>query len=219
MSPTVAIVPLNINKIRIEKSEKNKHTKKTNIQSKHQYRHQHLCVCIQQACTTPAHLMHKMTILMNVACCWNYTCTTRVNTYFTVAVVVIACRHVVSRLTIGHALAGLKYVQSKRLYIDQTKMCSCINTQTHNFHPSFYLLTSEWMPSVLWHCWLGIRKSIWPVKIHQWGVGCGYLSAARCRLFAYVPDDATAIAKPHNLVSFKSRLVLPFWYWLTQVVR
>jgi len=143
MSPTVAIVPLNINKIWIEKSKKNKHTKK-NKQSKHQYRHQHLCVCIQQACTTPAHLMHKMTILMNVACCWNYTCTTRVNTYFTVAVVVIACRHVVSRLTIGHALAGLKYVQSKRLYIDQKK---CAAASTHKpttfIHPFTFWLQSE----------------------------------------------------------------------------
>ena len=23
--------------------------------------------------------------------------------------------------------------------------------------------------SVLWHCWLGIKKSIWPVKIEWWG--------------------------------------------------
>jgi len=44
-------------------------------------------------------------------------------------------------------------------------------------------------------------------------VGCwrGYLSVARCRL-AYDPADATATA------SVKSRLVLPFWYWLTWVV-
>jgi len=33
-----------------------------------------------------------------------------------------------------------------------------------------------WMPSVLWRCWLGSRKGIWPVK--NWVVGCwhGYLS-------------------------------------------
>ena len=43
----------------------------------------------------------------------------------------------------------------------------------------------------------------------------GYLFAARCRL-AYGPTDATAT---HCLfASVKSRLVLPFWYWLTQVV-
>ena len=46
-------------------------------------------------------------------------------------------------------------------------------------------------PSVLWHCWLGGRKGIRPVK--NWGVGSrhGYLSGARCRL-AYGPADATA---------------------------
>ena len=62
--------------------------------------------------------------------------------------------------------------------------------------------------------WLGGRKGIRPVK--NWVVGCwhGYLSGARCRL-AYGPADATAT---HCLYSVKSRLVLPFWYWLTQVV-
>ena len=46
-------------------------------------------------------------------------------------------------------------------------------------------------PSVLWHCWLGGRKGIRPVK--NWAVGywCGYLPGARCRL-AYGPADATA---------------------------
>jgi len=35
---------------------------------------------------------------------------------------------------------------------------------------------------VLWHCWLGGRKGIRPVK--NWVVGCwhGFLSGARCRL-------------------------------------
>jgi len=52
----------------------------------------------------------------------------------------------------------------------------------------------------------------------NWVVECwrGYLSVASCRL-AYGPADATAT---HCLVhaSVKSRLVLPFWYWLTWVV-
>jgi len=47
--------------------------------------------------------------------------------------------------------------------------------------------------------------------------GCwhGYLSGARSRL-AYGPADATATH--YTLATVKSRLVLPFWYWLTQVV-
>jgi len=47
---------------------------------------------------------------------------------------------------------------------------------------------------------------------------CGYLSGARCWLFAYGLADVSASQTPSSLASFKSRLVLPFWYWLTQVV-
>ena len=67
---------------------------------------------------------------------------------------------------------------------------------------------------VLRHCWLGGRKGIRPVK--NWAVECwcGYQSGARCRL-AYGPADATAT---HCLLLQQSRLVLPFWYRLTQVV-
>ena len=31
-------------------------------------------------------------------------------------------------------------------------------------------LPSVYLPSVLWHCWLGVRKSIRPVAIEWWGV-------------------------------------------------
>jgi len=80
------------------------------------------------------------------------------------------------------------------------------------------LLQLTTMLSVLWHGWLGIRKSIGNIK--NWAIRCwcGYLSGARCRLFAYGSADATASQNWSSLVSFKSRLVLPFWYWLTQVV-
>ena len=65
---------------------------------------------------------------------------------------------------------------------------------------------------------LGVTKSIRPVTIEWWGV-CGYLSGARSRLFAYGPADAIAITKPHHLLlHLKSRLGLPFCYWLTRVI-
>ena len=38
----------------------------------------------------------------------------------------------------------------------------------------------------------------------------GYLSGARCRLFAYDPADATAIPKPHNLLPHLN----PDWFYL-----
>ena len=62
------------------------------------------------------------------------------------------------------------------------------------------------------------QEEHWPVKIEWWVVG-GVICGARCRLFAYGSADATAIPKPNHLLPhLNSRLVLPFWYRLTQVV-
>ena len=72
--------------------------------------------------------------------------------------------------------------------------------------------------SVLRHCWLGSRKSIRPVKIEWWGVGvviCLERGADCLHMVQLMPLTSQT---PSSLVSFKSRLVLPFWYWLTQVV-
>ena len=48
------------------------------------------------------------------------------------------------------------------------------------------------LPSVLWHCWLSVRKSIRPVKIEWCCFGVVVCFRARYRLFAYGPADATA---------------------------
>ena len=63
---------------------------------------------------------------------------------------------------------------------------------------------SSLLPSVLWHCWLGVGHSM-PVK--NWVMKClhGYLSGARCKRFAYGPADATVT--PSSLASLKSRQV------------
>ena len=68
---------------------------------------------------------------------------------------------------------------------------------------------------MLWHCWLGIRKSICTVKNWVMRSWCDYRSAVRCKWFAYGPANATAT--PSSLASLKSILVLHFWYLLTQV--
>jgi len=46
---------------------------------------------------------------------------------------------------------------------------------------------------------------------------CGYLSAARCRLFAYGPADATAIQKPDHLLPDLTKLMHfgPVLGWVT----
>ena len=78
------------------------------------------------------------------------------------------------------------------------------------------------VPSVLWHCWLGVRKSIRPVKKWVMGYWHGYLSRVWCK-FAYGPADATAT--PSSLASVKFRMVylsgagLPRLSWKKAVKR
>ena len=71
------------------------------------------------------------------------------------------------------------------------------------------------MPPVLWRCWLGGRKGIWPVKKLSGGV-LACLS---------VWSEVQTCIRPSwchchslSLASVKSRLALLFWYRLTRVV-
>jgi len=80
----------------------------------------------------------------------------------------------------------------------------------------FYSQELQVMPSLLWRCWLGSRKVIRSVKnwvVRYWR---DYLSGARYKWFAYGPADATATLS--SLAPVKSRMVLPFWCRLTQVI-
>jgi len=71
------------------------------------------------------------------------------------------------------------------------------------------------VPSVFWHCWLGVRKSIQPVKIEWWGTGvvicleCGANDLHMVQLMP-LPPIISCFSKIQN--------GLPFWCWLTQVV-
>ena len=71
------------------------------------------------------------------------------------------------------------------------------------------------MPSVLWHCWLGGRKGIRPVKKLSGGV----------LAWLFLWSDVQTCIWPSwchchslSLASVKSRLVSPFWYRLTWVI-
>jgi len=75
----------------------------------------------------------------------------------------------------------------------------------------------ETVPSVLWHCWLGVRKSIRPVKVEWWDVGV-VICLEQGAYCLYVVQLMPLHSKTSSsLASFKSRLVLPFLYRLTQV--
>ena len=77
-----------------------------------------------------------------------------------------------------------------------------------------YTKPSVLVPSVLWRCWLGGRKGIRPVKNEWWGVG-----VVVCLEWGAGLHMAQLIhCHSLSLAPIKSRLVLPFWYRLTQVV-
>jgi len=64
---------------------------------------------------------------------------------------------------------------------------------------------------VLWHCLLGVRKSIWPVKIVWWGAG----------IVVCLERGANDLYMVHPIISCFSKIQhgLPFWCRLIQVVR
>ena len=68
------------------------------------------------------------------------------------------------------------------------------------------------LPSVLWHCWLGDRKGIRPVK--NWALA--WLSVW-CEVQTCMWPSGFH-SHSLSLAPVKSRLVLPFWYRLTRVV-
>ena len=66
------------------------------------------------------------------------------------------------------------------------------------------------LPSMLWHCWLGGRKSVQPVKNCVMRCWCGYLSGTRCKWLAYGACDATA--NPPNSVKSGMFILLVLAY-------
>jgi len=72
------------------------------------------------------------------------------------------------------------------------------------------------LPSVLWRCWLGGRKGIWPVKNEWWGADVVICLEWGADLH-YCIWSSWCHCHSLSLASVKSRLVLPFWYRLTQV--
>jgi len=78
------------------------------------------------------------------------------------------------------------------------------------YHVALLATVRAWL-SMLWHCWLGVGKSIWPVKNWVMRCGHGYLSGAWCKWFAYGPGDATAI---HRLLFHRN----PEWFNLSGAI-
>ena len=74
------------------------------------------------------------------------------------------------------------------------------------------------VPSVFSHCFVGHQEEHLACKKLVMRCWCGYLSGVRCRFFCMVQLMPLHPNTPSSLTSFQSRLVLPFWYLLIQVV-
>ena len=64
-----------------------------------------------------------------------------------------------------HRVCNLHYVQCSC----GEEICARLRNQSVNCLFGFIVLVI--LPSVLWHCWLGGRKGIRPVKNERWGAG------------------------------------------------
>ena len=71
------------------------------------------------------------------------------------------------------------------------------------------------VPSVLWRCWIGGRKGIWPVKTEWWGTG-----VVSVRSEVQMICTWSSWCHCHPIISCCSKIQngLPFWCRLTQVV-
>ena len=109
---------------------------------------------------------------------------------------------------------GLRWILYARIYIPY--MCHNFITLHRNWRDEFTLeVPIGPRPSVLWHCWLGGRKGIRPVKKLSSEV-LAWLSVWSKVQTCIWPSWCYCYSL--SLAPVKSRLVLPFWYRLTWVV-
>ena len=129
---------------------------------------------------------------------WTVTASLKRTRLFTVCCCVVESRSVLanSRSAAAHrCLHRLKHLTDVPCHAEQMEVTEPLRSGgSIIFH---FIYGCSAISSVLGHCWSGVRKSIWPVKIVWW---YGYLSGVRCRLFAYSPANGTAIPKPHHLL-------------------
>ena len=94
---------------------------------------------------------------------------------------------------------------------------ACIYHLVVNFW-IFILYNGVYLQMYIYTHGLGIMESIRHVKIEWWGVGVVICLERGADCLHVVQLMSLHPKNPSSLASFKSRLVLPFWYWLTQVV-
>jgi len=78
-----------------------------------------------------------------------------------------------------------------------------------HFIPFFDAIITINLPSVRWPCWLGVRKSVRPVKIKRWGVGV--VVCSQVQIVCIWSSWCHCIPKPSHLLPHLN----PDWFYLS----
>jgi len=80
-------------------------------------------------------------------------------------------------------------------------------------------LQDRWgVPSLLWHCWIGVRKSIRPAKNWVMRCWCGYLSRERCKWSWFCIWFSWCHCHPIISCFIKIHISLSFWCQLVPLL-
>ena len=75
-----------------------------------------------------------------------------------------------------------------------------IHSLIHSWATLFIHLFTGWLPSVIWHCWLGGRKGIRPVKKTEWW-GAGVVSCLQRGADCLLIVQLMPLSSPNPIIS------------------
>jgi len=97
------------------------------------------------------------------------------------------------------------------IYVSKTHFQ--IVTEPEKFYIEGTIIICFWIAVIF-----DTRESIQPVKVEWQGAGMVVCVECGADCLYVVPSMSLPSTTPSFLASLKSRILLPFWYWLTQVV-
>jgi len=95
------------------------------------------------------------------------------NEWFTVLTAVTTCygQKLVTNMAATEKICNPSQPQKKHFC---TQKWTNLTSKGQHFIENLLSIIMEWstsVPSMLWHCWIGVRKSFQPVKNEWWGAG------------------------------------------------
>jgi len=147
-----------------------------------------------------------MSGLEHVPCtCTNHQQAFMSSTHKTLPICCRICLKQDGRRQSRHLVSLDKWLKTLRIIVCYNTVCSRL------CECKWAKSTTDVLPSVLWCCWLGDRKGIWPVKKLSGGMLAWLClgQGADLRMAQLMPLTLTISC------SSKSRLVLPSWFYLS----